>query len=145
TSAGGKVGFDAQSLLGARRLGKLPCVAGPGGQPPRCGTERLRTYDPLTFITIRDLFNFVDSMFYPVPGTPGVFRSQPFFLWYAPRIPHAPLRAPSVIDDYLFGAANRGMGGMFQLGAMCRGNACPGAVRAFNESNFGDEREYYSS
>jgi hypothetical protein len=145
TGTGGKVTFDAQARLGARRLGKLPCTAGSTEQPPLCGTERLQSYDPLTLFNIRDLFQFMDAMFYPVPGSPGTFTNAPFFLWYAPRIPHAPLRAPGVIDNYLFGSERAGLGGLFQLGAMCRGGACPGAVSAFSESNFGTEREYYSN
>ncbi|HKA31376.1 MAG TPA: sulfatase-like hydrolase/transferase, partial [Candidatus Binatia bacterium] len=48
TGTGGKVAFDAQARLGARRLGKLPCISGGAGQPPLCGTERLQSYDPLT-------------------------------------------------------------------------------------------------
>ena len=145
TGTGGKVDFDAQARLGARRLGKIPCSAGPGGQAPLCGTERLQSYDPLTLFNIRDLFQFMDAMFYPVPGSSGTFTNAPFFLWYAPRIPHAPLRAPNLIDDYLFGSDRAALGGLFQLGAMCRGSACPGAVTAFSESNFGTERQYYSN
>jgi len=143
TGSGGKVGFDAQARLGARHLGKLPCSSsGATGQPPFCGTEGKQTYDPLTLSSIRDLFQFADSMFVPVPGSPGTFTNQPFFTWYAPRIPHAPLRAPGVIQSYLFGS---GLGGLFNLGSMCRGSVCPATVPAFNESNFGNEREYYSS
>jgi hypothetical protein len=145
TGMGGKVAFDAQARLGARRLGKLPCIAGGAGKPPLCGTERLQSYDPLTLFNIRDLFQFMDAMFYPVPGAPGTFTNQPFFVWYAPRIPHAPLRAPDVIDNYLFGTDRTGLGGFFQLGAMCRGAACPATVSAFGESNFGTERQYYSN
>jgi Sulfatase len=145
TGTGGKVAFDAQARLGARRLGKLPCISGGAGQPPLCGTERLQSYDPLTLFNIRDLFQFMDAMFYPVPGAPGTFTNQPFFIWYAPRIPHAPLRAPDVIDNYLFGTDRAELGGLFQLGAMCRGGACPAAVSAFSESNFGTERQYYSN
>src|SRR5262249_40779971 len=108
-------------------------------------TERLQSYDPLTLFNIRDLFQFMDAMFYPVPGAPGTFTNQPFFIWYAPRIPHAPLRAPDVIDNYLFGTDRAELGGLFQLGAMCRGGACPATVSAFSESNFGTERQYYSN
>ena len=67
----------------------------------------------------------MDSTFYPVPGSPGAFTNAPFFIWYAPRIPHAPLRAPGVIGSYLFGT---GMGGLLDLGAMCRGASCPPSV-----------------
>lgn len=144
TGAGGKSAFDAQSRLGARRLGKTPCSSGGTGQPPLCGSDRGAGVDPLSIPAMRDLFEFVDGMFYPVAGQPGTFATQPFFSWYAPRIPHAPLRAPDVILQYLF-AGRTGLGGVFQLGALCRGSLCPSAVRAFDDSNVGTEREFYGS
>jgi Sulfatase len=142
TGAGGKRDFDAQSRLGARRLGKLPCSAGATGRPPLCGTDRSPGMETTSLPQMRDLFEFIDGMFYPVPGRPGAYTTQPFFSWYAPRIPHAPLRAPDVIQRYLFGS---GVGGIFNLGAYCRGSSCASTVRAFDDSNIGTEREYYSS
>src|SRR4029453_5632286 len=121
TGAGGKRDFDAQARLGARRLGKLPCSAGGTGQPPLCGTDRSPGMEPTSLMQMRDLFEFIDGMFYPVPGRRGAYATQPFFAWYAPRIPHAPLRAPDVIQRYLFGGS--GLGGIFNLGAYCRGGS----------------------
>src|SRR5262249_30748102 len=142
TGAGGRVGFDAQARLSERRLGELPCSGGPGGGPP-CGTERTQGYAPPTPFNINELFQFMDASCYPVPGATGTFTNQPFLIWYAPRIPHAPLRAPQPVRTYLFG--NNGLGGLFALGAMCRGSVCPGAVAGFNDSNIGTEREFYDS
>jgi hypothetical protein len=142
TPSGGRRDFDAKVRISARRLGKLPCSDGGPGQPPVCGTERSPGMDPTTLPAMRDLFQFIDGMLYPMPGRPGGFATQPFFAWYAPRIPHAPLRAPLAVDRYLFGS---GLGGLFDLGALCRGASCPRTVQAFNESNFGTQREYYAS
>jgi len=142
TGAAGKTEFNGEARTGDRALGRTLCNAGPPGQPPLCGSQTQATYDPLTTFHIHDLFEFMDSVFYPVPGTPGAFTHAPFFIWYAPRIPHAPLRAPGVIESYLFGA---GLGGLLDLGAMCRGASCPPAVQSFSESNFGSERDYYAN
>jgi arylsulfatase A-like enzyme len=142
TAAGGKRDFDAQARLGARGLGKLPCSSAGAGQPPSCGTDRAPGTEPTSLPAMRDLLEFIDAMFYPVPGKAGAFATQPFFAWYAPRIPHAPLRAPDPIRQYLFGS---GLGGLFNLAAYCSGGLCPSTVRAFDDSNVGTEREYYAS
>jgi hypothetical protein len=145
TPSGGRRDFAAQARVGARRLGKLSCSDGPPGQPPVCGSDRNPGIDPTTVPAMADLFQFIDGMFYPVPGRPGSFATQPFFAWYAPRIPHAPLRAPAAVRKYLFGTGP-GLGGLFNLGALCRGDVCPSAVRAFDESNnFGRQRDYYAN
>ncbi len=141
TGAGGKRDFDAQARLGARRLGKLQCSSGGTGQPPLCGTDRAPGTEFTSVQAMRDLFEFIDGMFYPVPGRPGAFATQPFFTWYAPRIPHSPLRAPSIIRQYLFGSD---LGGIFGLGQYCHGSLCPNTVGAFQESNVGVERDYYA-
>ena len=71
---------------------------------------------------------------------------QPFFVWYAPRIPHQPLRSPKPIDDYLFGpSASYPLGGLFNLGALCSGGACPPTVSAMNETNFGTDFQMYGN
>ncbi len=143
TGAGGKTKFDAQARLGYRRLGKLPCTRGAAGQPPECGTGNGPGGDPLELFAMRDLFEFMDANFHQVPGRPGVFTTQPFFAWYAPRIPHAPLRAPEPVEEYLFGP-RPGLGGLFQLGT-CASGGCSAVVRAFDESNIGTQREFYGS
>ena len=142
TGSAGKTEFNGEARTGDRALGRTLCNAGPPGQPPLCGSQTQATYDPLTTFHIHDLFEFMDSVFYPVPGTPGAFTHAPFFIWYAPRIPHAPLRAPGVIESYLFGT---GLGGLIDLGAMCQGAFCPPSVLSFTESNFGSERDYYAN
>jgi hypothetical protein len=143
-SSGRDVGFAAHLGVGARRIGRLACSPGLQGQPPRCGTDAQSVYDPLTVENMDDLFEFLDAMVYRKPGGgPGEYAVQQFFTWYAPRIPHQPLRAPAVIDTYLFGSD--GDGGLFQLGALCTGASCPPSVRAFDESNFGSVREFYSN
>src|SRR5262245_17812654 len=142
TGAAGKTEFNGQARTGERALGRLLCGSGAPGQPPLCGSQRQASYDPLSTFHIKDLFEFMDSTFYPVPGSPGAFTHAPFFIWYAPRIPHAPLRAPGQIESYLFG---NGLGGVLQLGAMCKGAFCPPAVQSFSESNFGTERDYYAN
>ena len=143
-SSGREVGFDARIGVGNRRLGRLECAPGLQGGPPRCGTDAQAAYDPLILRNMDDFFEFVDGMVYKKPGgTPGEYTVSEFFAWYAPRIPHQPLRAPAVIDSYLFGAD--GLGGLFDLGALCTGSSCPPTVRAFDESNFGSVREYYAN
>ena len=93
------------------------------------------------------MFAFADSLLYPVPGTnPAQFRMQPFFIWYAPRIPHQPLRSPKPIDDYLFGPTGTyPLGGLFDLGALCSGGVCPPTVSAMNETNFGTDFQMYGN
>ena len=93
------------------------------------------------------MFAFMDSLLYRVPGTsPAEFRMQPFFVWYAPRIPHQPLRSPKPIDDYLFGTTGSyPLGGLFNLGALCSGGSCPPTVSAMNETNFGTDFEMFGN
>src|SRR5262245_16675275 len=84
TAAGGKTGFDAQAQVG--RLGKLPCRPSPNpNAPPLCGTDASPDTEPTTLAGMRDLFTFIDAMHYQEPSKPGVFATQPFFTWYAPR------------------------------------------------------------
>ncbi len=142
TGAAGKTEFNGQARTGERALGRELCSSGSPGQPPLCGTQNQVSYSPLTTLHLKDLFEFMDSVFYPVPNAVGAFTHAPFFIWYAPRIPHAPLRAPAQIESYLFGT---GLGGMLQLGGMCRGGSCAPAVQSFSESNFGNERDYYAN
>jgi hypothetical protein len=143
-SSGRDTGFDARVNVGERTIGRIDCSAGQGGVPT-CGSDMQGgSYDPLELDHMRDFFRFIDSMVYKKPGgLLGEFAMQQFFTWYAPRIPHQPLRAPDAIGAYLFGGD--GQGGLFQLGALCTGASCPQAVRAFDESNFGTVREYYAN
>jgi hypothetical protein len=143
-SSGRDTGFDARVNVGERTIGRLDCLPGPPGGAPICGSDMQSAYDPLELDHMRDFFGFVDSMVYKKPGgVLGEFAMQQFFTWYAPRIPHQPLRAPDAIDGYLFGGD--GQGGLFDLGGLCAGGVCPAEVRAFDESNFGTVREYYSN
>jgi hypothetical protein len=71
---------------------------------------------------------------------------QHFFVWYAPRIPHAPLRAPQPIGDYLFGGSGTTpLGGVMDLGQWCSGGSCAPVVNAFEDNNIGTDRDYYAN
>ena len=144
-SSGRDTGFDARVNVGERTIGRIDCAPGMQGGAPLCGTDAAGgAYDPLTLDHMHDFFQFLDAMVYKTPGgAAGEFTMQQFFTWYAPRIPHQPLRAPAAIGSYLFGGD--GNGGVFQLGQLCTGASCPQAVRAFDESNFGTVREFYDN
>jgi hypothetical protein len=143
-SSGRNPGFDASLSVGERTIGRLDCRSGQAGGPPLCGSDMQASYNPLTLERMGDVFEFMDAMVYKKPGgAAGEFAMQQFFTWYAPRIPHQPLRAPDEIGEYLFGG--NGMGGLFALGQLCAGGPCPAAVQAFNETNFGSVREYYAN
>jgi hypothetical protein len=141
--------FDAVAKIGARRLGRNDCVAGPAGTPPRCGTDAVAPYVPFSSATnVGDVFSFLDMLVYLQPGSmPAQYAMQHFFVWYAPRIPHAPLRAPQPVTDYLFGGAGTfPRGGVMDLGQWCTGGGfCAPVVPAFDESNIGTDRDYYSN
>lgn len=145
TGAAGRPVFDAGERGSGRRLGRIDCVAAPNGGPPRCGTDASSTYDPSSQPFMSDVLEFMDAMPYQAPGGGGTFRVQPFFVWYAPRIPHQPLDAPPVVRQYLFGGDGSGLGGAFDLGGYCGSGGCPPMVRAFDETNFGTVREYYAN
>jgi arylsulfatase A-like enzyme len=143
-SSGRNPGFDASVGVGKRSLGRIECAPGQAGGPPRCGSEMQAAYNPLSIDHMSELFEFIDAMVYRKPGgAAGEFAMQQFFVWYSPRIPHQPLTAPREIDQYLFGGD--GLGGLFGLGQLCGGGACPPAVQAFRENNFGNVREYYAN
>jgi len=139
----GSPGFDVSVRLSERRLGKLPCQASSGGGAPKCGTERGLDYEPHGERHIAPIFEFIDSMLYPLPGKNGVHGVQAFFAWVMPRLPHQPLRAPLVVESYLFGPS--GTGGLFNLGALCAAGNCQPTQAAFNESVFGTTRQFYAS
>jgi hypothetical protein len=142
-SSGRDNGFDARIDVGERKLGRLDCRANPQGGQPLCGTDMAAQYAPFALERMRDVLQFIDSLVYRNPAAPGTFTMQQFFAWYAPRIPHQPLRAPEPIETYLFGAD--GKSGFFQLGQLCAGANCPPAVHAFDETNFGSVRDYYAN
>ncbi|MGH7895833.1 MAG: sulfatase family protein [Candidatus Binatia bacterium] len=143
-SSGRDTGFDARVNTGERKIGRIDCSDDPKGGLPLCGTDAQTTYNPFAIDHMRDVFQFLDAMVYKTPGgAAGEYAMQQFFLWYAPRIPHQPLRAPDAIGRYLFGAD--GQKGFFQLGQLCTGGSCPQLVRAFDENNFGTVREYYAN
>ncbi len=140
TGSIGDNGFDARARTGERVFGRTDCTAAAPGAPPRCGSDLKTPYDPQSIFHLGDMFGFLDSLFYRVPNSaPAEFRVQPFFVWYAPRIPHQPLRSPQPILDYLFGKApSYPLGGLFDLGSLCTGSSCPPTVTAMHETNFGD-------
>ena len=145
----GNTGFDARARTGERILGRIGCVAGAPGQTPRCGSEMQSSYDPANIFRMADVFQFMDALTYRVPDVaPARLGIQNFFMWYAPRIPHQPLRSPDPIREYLFGSGvSYPFAGLFNLGAACNGSSstCPPWVNAFNEVNFGDEHEMYGN
>ena len=147
TGGAGFPGFNARALTGERVLGRTSCVAGPPGQPPSCGSDATPGYDPANVFRMGDIARFLDGLIYRVPGSnPAVFDIQRFFVWYAPRIPHQPLRAPQVVRDHLFGApGSYPLGGLMNLSALCSGGSCPPAVTAFEENNFGTVHEMYAN
>jgi hypothetical protein len=145
----GDPGFQAVARTGERSIGRTHCVAGPtADSPPRCGSEVTpASYEPARIFRGGDLYEFLDTLLYRTPGAgPATFAMQPFFAWYAPRIPHQPLRAPDVISRYLFGSGPQyPLGGIFDLGRYCSGASCPQGVTAFDESVFGDVRELFAN
>jgi len=146
TGSTGDAGYDAEAR--GRRLGRTTCVGGDDGQPPRCGSAQDQTYEPRFVAGMGDLFQFFEALTYRLPNrTPATYGVQPFFAWYAPRVPHQPLRAPNAVERYLFGARGGpgALGGLFQLGDFCQGNACAPLVRGFGESNFGSGYEFYGN
>jgi len=145
TASTGDAGFDA--LARGRKLGRTTCVSGAPGSPARCGSEVSTSYSPTTITNMEDLFVFLESLFLRLPGTnPAAYTMQHFFAWVAPRVPHQPLTAPSAIQDYLFGSQSiPALSGLMNLGRYCNGGACPPAVQAFTESNFGNQYQYYAN
>ena len=139
--------FDAVARTSGRKLGRNACVATGGGQPPLCGAESAGAYAPFTVGNMTDVFNFLDMLTYAQPGSdPKQYAMQHFFVWYAPRIPHEPLRPPMPVMDYLFGAfGSFPLGGVMDLGQWCTGASCAPVVAAFNENNFGTVRDYYGN
>jgi len=89
TGSIGDNGFDARARTGERVFGRTDCAASTPGAPPSCGSDLRTPYDPESTFHLGDLFGFLDTLLYRVPDTtPAQFRVQPFFVWYAPRIPH---------------------------------------------------------
>lgn len=140
-------GFDGVAQTSSRLLGRTDCVAGGPGEPPRCGTAQREPYAPFARSRMDAIFNFIDALLYREPDSdPPQFRLPPFFVWYAPRMPHHPLTSPQPIADYLFGPVPQfPLGGVMNLGRWCSGGVCPLAVQAFNESNFGTGFGFYAS
>src|SRR5262249_50052452 len=88
-----------------------------------------------------------ENMLVRLPGNgPAAYAMQHFFAWVAPRVPHAPLTAPAAIQNFLFdGLTPPALGGILDLGQYCNGASCPPMVDAFEESNFGNQYEYYAN
>jgi len=151
TAAIGDHGFDAEAR--GRRLGRTQCVFDPQLGRPRCGSEDQIAYDPRRIPGMEEFFEFLEGMLHRAPGPDQThFAMQPFFAWYAPRVPHQPLRSPTAINEYLFGqpivsglSSATALGGLFNLGQYCTGGSCPAVVRAFDENNFGNQREFYGN
>jgi hypothetical protein len=139
--------FDARAKSGKRTLGRTECVAGQAGSPPRCGTATSSAYAPFTTGRSTDVFTFLDMLLYREPGSsPAQYRMQNFFVWYAPRLPHAPLRAPQPIKDFLFGGLGSfPLGGAMDLGRWCSGATCAPVVQAFGENSIGTVRDFYAN
>jgi sulfatase-like protein len=143
-------GFDGVAATSDRSLGRNPCMPSVGGAPPACGTATTTTYQPFTTGRMTDIFNFIDSLIYRVPGSsPAQYTVQPFFAWYAPRIPHQPLIANNslAVEQYLFGVPGvYPYGGAMNLRQWCTPDGfCAPLVPAFGETNFGTERTYYAN
>ena len=139
--------FDAVAKTNGRRLGRNECVAGPASEPPLCGTAGIGPYAPFTTGRMTDVFNFIDMLVHrPSDAASETFRVQPFFVWYAPRVPHQPLRSPAPVLVHLFGGTGAAsLGGAMNLGRWCAGGTCAPVVSAFAEDNFGSVREYYGN
>ncbi len=141
--------FDATAKTGARRLGRNACIPGGTGQPPQCGTGATSPYSPFsaTVTEDSDVFNWLDSLVYRQPGSnPAQYAMQHFFMWYAPRVPHQPLRSPQPVLDFLFGASGSfPLAGVMDLGQYCSGSTCQPVVSAFDENNFGTVKEYFGN
>jgi hypothetical protein len=138
--------FDAVAKTGGRRLGRNDCFPAGAGQPPKCGADASVSYAPFTTSNVSDVFNFFDQLLYKQPGSvPAQYAMQHFFIWYAPRVPHQPLRSPPAVIDYLFGGPGSSLGGVMNLGQWCNGGTCAPVVNAFNETNFGTVREFFGN
>jgi hypothetical protein len=139
--------FDGVARTSGRRLGRNECFAAGAGQPPNCGTAAVTPYSPFTATNVSDVFNFLDMLLYKQPGSaPAQYAMQHFFVWYAPRVPHQPLRSPEPITDYLFGAPGSfPLGGAMNLGQWCTGPSCAPVVSAFDENNFGTVHEFFGN
>lgn len=138
--------FDARAKTGGRSLGRNECVGVGAGQPPACGTSIADPYSPFIVGRQTDVFNFLDMLKYERPDAPGEWAMQHFFVWYAPRVPHQPLRSPGPVLDYLFGALGAfPRGGVMNLGQWCTGPSCAPVVTAFDENNFGTVHEYFGN
>ena len=137
--------FDGVAKTSGRSLGRNQCIAGGPGQPPLCGTASVTPYDPFGSTNVSDVFSFLDMLVYKQPDSvPAQYAMQHFFMWYAPRVPHQPLRSPPAVIDYLFGGVGA-LGGAMNLGQYCTGSTCAPMVPAFNEDNFGTVREYFGN
>ena len=139
--------FDAVAKTSGRKLGRNTCVAGGAGLPPKCGTDAVTPYSPFIASNVSDVFTFLDMLLYKQPDSdPAQYAMQHFFLWYAPRLPHQPLRPPLPVLDYLFGPPGIfPRGGVMDLGRWCTGPSCAPVVAAFNENNFGTVHEFYGN
>jgi hypothetical protein len=139
--------FDAVAKTSGRRLGRNDCFPAGAGQPPKCGAEAFAPYAPFTASNVSDVFEFFDQLLYKQPGSvPAQYAIQHFFAWFAPRVPHQPLRSPQAVTDYLFGAPGSfPLGGAMDLGQWCNGGSCAPVVQAFGETNFGTVREFFGN
>lgn len=134
----GKLGAGGGSALGfhaefqSHSIGRTPCTrcggADSAGVPSTCQEEPVcgEEADPPTDKNTGDVAAFFDELLVgPRDGTgnliPGqvYLQPQPFFLWYAPRLPHVPTNPPGVVEarphlplptsnDFLFGSAPLG-------------------------------------
>lgn len=130
TPGGVTLGFDAR--FQSHTIGRTPCTrcgadkyaAVPANCPeePKCG----EAIGPAGNRNTGDIQTFFDDLLIgPRDGAGRVIKGQrytqpqPFFLWYAPRLPHVPTTPPAVVEvrphvaleasnDFLFGSTPLG-------------------------------------
>src|SRR5262249_954496 len=119
--AGGKgLGFDGMDVTTS--VGRVRCsrcgITDPSDprlpscqEPPKCGEEEEPTP---SYSQTGNIDLFLDTMV--VQGPAGPRQPQPFFLWYAPHVPHIPVSPSRLVEsrphvipasaapDWLFGA-----------------------------------------
>ena len=125
---------------------------GAPGQPPRCGSQLAPSpYAPFSHLPPErrlQLPRLARSTACRAARPAAVPRCSTFFVWYAPRIPHQPLRSPQPVDRLslrppaVLPARRR----CSNLGQCCAPAAsCPPVVTAMNETNFGTVHEYFGN
>jgi hypothetical protein len=141
--------FDARTKT-TRKLGRNGCSAGDAGEPPACGPSRTAAYSPFDQSkdnALSDVLQFLDALVYEQPeSSPAAYVMPHFFVWFAPRIPHQPLRPPPVVGSYLFGAPGVfPFGGVMNLGRWCADTSCSPVREMLSEHTSASIADYYAS